>query len=140
LADQTTGIVVKDANVTATTWAPGQALTLGDNYKWWVGALQGHTIAWDSGHTFTIAPTAAGPSGTIATSMPTFIWTAVTGADHYYVWLADQTTGVVVKVPNASATTWTPTEDLTRGNTYVWWVGAINGNSIGWDSGVTFTI
>src|SRR4029077_3649556 len=100
LTDQTTGQTVVVPNLTGTSWSPSQPLTLGDNYTWWVGAVQGQTTAWDSPLSFRIAPVGSSPSGTIATNLPVFSWTSVTGAASYKVWLTDQTTGQTVVVPN----------------------------------------
>lgn len=141
--DQSTGQVTVDlSNVTGTSWTPTQPFTVGDNYTWWAGAVLGDTTLWGDGLTFTIAPTASAPSGTVATTAPTFTWNEVTGADHYYLWVADQATGRVVVNNNAlTATSFTPAPGvLTLGAGYTWWVGAVQGQTTAWNEGLTFTI
>ena len=62
---------------TGTSWTPAQPLTFGDNYIWWVGAVDPNNnakIAWSAGQSFTIAPTATGPSGAQTTASPVFSW------------------------------------------------------------------
>jgi hypothetical protein len=140
LTDDTTGQVVVVPNLSGTSWTPTQPLILGDRYTWWAGSVQGQTTTWSTGLDFRIAPTGHGPSGTIATNVPSFTWNTVTGATSYEVWLTDQTTGQVEMVPNVTGTSWTPTPPLTLGDNYTWWIGAVNGQSIGWDSALTFLI
>ncbi len=140
LTDQTTGVTVVTPIPTGTSWTPSQPLTLGDSFVWWAGAVNGQTTAWSSSLTFRIAPTASGPSGTIATGLPTFSWNSVTGASSYSVYLTDQTTGVTVVTPIPTGTTWTPSQPLTLGDSYIWWAGAVNGQSTGWSAALTFRI
>jgi hypothetical protein len=141
-SDQTTGqTVVNNSNVPGTSFAPAQALTLGDNYLWWVAAVNAQGSSWDSAVSFRIAPTASGPAGTINTNVPTFTWSSVTGADHYYLYVSDQTTGKpTVNNSNVSGTSFTPAQALTLGDTYMWWVAAVNAQGTGWDSAVSFRI
>jgi hypothetical protein len=138
LTDQTTHTTVTVPNLTDTSWTPAQPLTLGDSYIWWVGAVEGQTVAWDNSLTFVIEPTASGPSGIIATDLPTFSWSSVTGATSYEIWLTDQTTGTSVTVPNLTGTSWTPAQALNLGDNYIWWVGAVQGQTIAWDNPLTF--
>src|SRR5439155_10043650 len=77
LANQTTGQIVVIPTGTNTTWTLAQALTLGDNYTWYFGAVQGQTTTWSGELSFRIAPTASDPSGTIATNLPSFTWNPV---------------------------------------------------------------
>jgi hypothetical protein len=140
LTDQTTNTTVTYPNITGTSWTPPQALTLGDNYTWWVGSVQGQTIAWSTAVGFVIQPTAIGPSGAISTTLPTFSWTSVTGADSYEIWLTDQTTDTTTTYPNLTGTSWTPPQPLNVGDNYIWWVGAVQGKTIAWDSALRFVI
>jgi hypothetical protein len=139
LTDRTTNQTVS-FTVTGTSWTPPQPLNLKDTYVWWVGAIGANgNIAWDTGQTFAIAPTASGPSGTIATLLPTFTWNNVTGVTSYETWLTDQTTGLTVTAM-VTGTTWTPTQALHQSDSYIWWVGAVQGNTIAWDDALHFTI
>src|SRR5947209_10182138 len=64
------------------------------------------------------APTPIGPSGSIQDAEPTFIWSAVTGADHYDVWVQDQTAGQLTVLRNHAVpgTSWVPTTPLKPGD------------------------
>src|SRR5262249_33248335 len=93
LTDNTTAQTTLISALTGISWTPATPLTLGDNYTWWVGAVQGQTVAWSSALNFKIMPTGSGPSGTIATNVPVFSWNNVIGAASFKVWLTDNTTG-----------------------------------------------
>src|SRR5688500_7256209 len=68
-----------------------------------------------------LAPTGT-PNGTAATTLQTFNWPAAAGADSYYLWVADQSTGqVAVNAPNLPGTSLTLTTPLTVGHDYLWW-------------------
>ncbi len=95
-------------------------------------------MAWSDPLSFKIMPTGTGPNGTIATNLPTFSWNSMVGVVSYEVWLTDQTTGQNVIVPNLNTTTWTPTQPLALGDKYVWWIGAVNGQTIAWDNPLSF--
>lgn len=142
LTDQTTGTSLQVSNVSVTRWTPSAPLLLAHQYQWWVAAVGvDGSIAWNNGQTFDMAPRASGPNGAVATTQPAITWSAVTGADHYYVWLADQTMGTNVQVPNLAGTSWTPTAALTLGHQYMWWVGAVGTDgSTAWNDGLAFTI
>ncbi len=113
IADQTTHTVATIANLpsAATTYqlTDAQALTPGDNFTWYVGAVSanGQAIAWSAaGVNFSIAslaaPTANSPNATVATTTPTFTWTAAasgTPAATYELWLFDQNTNIVTTIP-----------------------------------------
>ena len=139
LADRTTNQTMSPT-VAGTSWTPTQPLNLGDKYVWWVGAIGPHgNIAWNVGQTFRIAPTASGPSGTVATLLPTFAWNSVTGATSYEIYLTDQTTGQTVTAM-VTGTTWTPPQALHQNDSYIWWVGAVQEKTITWDDALHFTI
>ncbi len=140
LTDQTTGQTLAPT-VTGTTWTPSQALNLGDRYTWWIGTIgTSGKIAWSSGQTFSIGIVTNGPSGTIATNLPTFAWTSLAGISSYEIWLTDQTTGKTV-TPIVTGTSWAPSSGLRFGDNYVWWVGAIGaGGKISWSGAQYFTI
>src|SRR5262249_27713203 len=63
------------------------------------------------------APILIAPSGTIATNVPVFVWTAVAGADPYEIWVDDITTGEsqILSATNLKTTSWTATTALRRG-------------------------
>jgi len=96
------------------------------------------------------APTTVSPTGTIATTTPTYIWNAVSGATSYQL-LAQNTGGVAVNVsvspatagcPSGSGTcTSTPATALTNGATYNWFVNASNsGGTSAWSAARTITV
>ena len=124
LVDESTNQIINPI-VTGASWVPSQPLNPGQNYIWSVGAIGGNSqIGWDSPLTFTIAPTAIGPSGPVTTLLPTFTWNAVAGATNYQFWLVDQTIHQTVN-PIVTGVSWTPSQPLNPGDNYIWWVGAI---------------
>jgi hypothetical protein len=147
LRDWNTGqvAVLPGGTGTSLTLTAAQALTPGHTYLWWVAAVStnGQGLTWSAGGSFTIAALAApspiGSGGTILTDMPTFQWTAVTGAASYELWISDQTTGKVLLIPNAAGTsvTLSAAQALTPGHFYRWWVAtvSINGLAIIWSVG-----
>jgi len=67
---------------------------------------------------------------TLAT-VPTFTWTPVAGADHYDLYVNDVTTGqpqVVIHESDLTGTSFmpSPSQVLTVGHTYTWYVGAVS--------------
>ena len=64
-----------------------------------------------------------GPSGTIATDLPVFTWSTVSGAASYEIWLTDQTTNTHVTYDHLTGTSWLPPQALVLGTNYIWWVG-----------------
>jgi hypothetical protein len=156
LSDETTGqspvLFVPNVSLTSFSVASAQQLTPGHSYVWWAGAVStnGRGITWSSPQSLTIAPLAApvavDPVGTITTATPTFDWSSVAGADHYYLWVNDQTTGQgqVLNVPQVTGTSFTvaAAQQLTPGHSYMWWAGAVSGNGQGitWSSGQSLTI
>jgi len=145
--DAQTGQVLRNQNVAGTTWAPASPLIRGHGYTWWVRAVNNTGIAgaWSAGLSFTVPalalPTLIGPIGS-ASLLPTFTWNAVTGADHYDIWIQNVQTGQVLRNQNVTGTTWTPATSLTSGVKYNWWVRAIDSaNSPGpWSATETFTV
>jgi hypothetical protein len=150
--DTTTGRtqVLRDTNITQTSWTPSVALTPGHNYRWWVGAVSTNGLAttWSSMRTFAIAPVGVpvlqDPSGTIATTTPTFRWAAATLAARYDVWVDDLTTGQsqALRNTNVASTSWTPTTALVAGHRYRWWVRGFSANETAgaWSSPLDFTV
>ncbi len=141
--------VLRNAQITTTSWIPPTPLTPGDSYLWWVRAFVpgGNTSSWTGGTSFTVAPLAAvapvTPTGTIFSAQPSFTWNPVAGADFYDVWVDDVSSGKSQALRNASAagTSWTPLVALTPGDKYQWWVRALsnNGNAGPWNAATQFT-
>jgi hypothetical protein len=144
--DMNTGAVLRNTSVSGTSWTPNSPLAQGDTYTWWVRALDnsGHGSPWSASLSFSIAslpaPTLIAPVGA-GTLQPTFSWNAVAGADHYDVWVQDVKTGKVLRNANALTTTWTPATPLMAGDSYKWWVRALDSNNSPgpWSSAQTFT-
>src|SRR5262249_13330319 len=88
----------------------------------------------------------SGPSGTITTDVPTFVWSAVAGAVGYDLWVNDLTTGLSPvlfrsSLPGASLTL-TAAEALSPGHSYRWWVRGVTGSgaALAWGALTDFTI
>jgi hypothetical protein len=134
--------VIDNPHVTGTTFTltAAQALTPGHNYTWYVYAISTNNRAYNAGtasQTFMLAgldpPILNSPSGDIAASpgydTPTFDWSAVAGANHYYLYVVDSNTGQpVINQPNLSGTTFTPSTPLAHGHTYTWYALAVSTN------------
>jgi hypothetical protein len=160
IQDQTTLKIVTIPNLpiasTSYTMTVAQALTPGDSFVWYVGAVStnGQAIAWSNGVNFAIAPlampTANLPDSAVTSAQPTFSWTAGSGTatppGSYELWILDQNTMNLETIPNlaANATSYTLTaaQALTPGDSFLWYVGAVstNGAAIDWSLGVNFTI
>jgi hypothetical protein len=146
IGDLTTGTIVTDPNVRAVSWAPASALVPGHNYRWWVQAWaqSGAASAWSAGQDFSLAPlavpTLTGPTGSITATNTTFTWSSVSGADHYYVWITDLTTGQVVTNFNVTTSSWATS--VAQGHHYRWWVEAWSGSAAnsGWGAGQDFDV
>jgi hypothetical protein len=156
VVDNTTHIpVINNPNVgNGTSFTPGaaQALTPGDNFTWYVIAFSTNSQAYSfvpSGQTFTLTQftpsTLTSPGGTINSVFPTFIWTGVTGANHYDIVVLDTTTPmftIAVRNQNATGTSWTTGTALLSGHHYIWYVGAVstNGSDEIFGNGLSFAI
>src|SRR6202035_5193192 len=122
--DTTTGAApVAYASTTGTSYTSTVGLTPGHSFAWYVGAagvngsasnLLGVTFAGPRNFTLAAlaAPVQTDESGTIPVSngydTPTFTWTAVTGANHYYLYVQDTTTNTAaVNNPSVSGTSYT---------------------------------
>ncbi|MFO0863741.1 MAG: IPT/TIG domain-containing protein [Gemmataceae bacterium] len=113
IADATTGTyVVYPATSTSLPLTGAQALTPGRGYTWWVASIStnGSATVWSVGRQFSAAamaaPTLNGPANnaTLNTDLPTWTWSAASGAASYKLWLQDQATGGVTVLPIASGT------------------------------------
>ncbi len=142
--DQTAGkVVINSGGISSSaSTTQAQSLTIGHTYTWWIGAVQGQHVAWSAGLTFTVLVTAIGPSGPLATALPTFSWNTVTGAGSYELYIYDQTAGKVAQDLPVSNTPYTLTQAqaLTIGHSYTWWIGAVVGQSTTWSSGLNISI
>lgn len=151
--NQTTGQsgIIRNTNVTATSFTATADLTVGHSYIWTVRALDdsGNAGEWAGHRTFSVTaalgvPTPTAPVSSTSLLKPVFQWSSVTGADHYDLWVNNQTTGQsgVIRNQNVSTNTFTPTTDLVVGHTYIWTVRALDsGNNPGdWAAHRTFEV
>jgi predicted phage tail protein len=144
--------VLRLSNVSGTslTLTAAQALTPGQSYRWWIGAVNASGTVWTGPQFFNItaltAPVPTAPTGTSTTDTPTFSWGAVTGANHYDLWVDDLTSGQsqFVRLRNVSGTsvTLTAAEALTPGHNFRFYVGAVstNGMATSWSGAQFFNI
>jgi hypothetical protein len=149
--DATTGQspVLRYAAIPNTSLSSSGTLVPGHQYRWWVRAYVagGDTSPWTSATLFNVVPlatpTPVGPLGTIASVMPTFSWSTVSGADFYDFWVDDMTSGQEQVLRNAhiAGGTFTPTTPLTAGHFYEWWVRAVSvdGDSSVWSAPQLFS-
>jgi hypothetical protein len=146
--DLNTGQALGNSHVTGTSWTPGSALAQGHSYRWWVEALSssGGASAWSGSMDSSIAPLATptliGPAGSTTNATPTFSWSAVAGADHYYIWISDLTTGQTLGSSHVTGTSWTPGSGMVQGHSYRWWVEALNssGGASAWSGSMDIRI
>jgi hypothetical protein len=139
--------VLRNQDVTGTSWTPFTALTTGDSYAWWVrtAANSGGFSRWSSEQVFSVIPPTT-PTGLGASTgtRPTLSWNPVSQADHYDLWVDDLTTHLsqVVRDTNVTGTMWEPSTSLDMGHTYRWWVRAVNngGGTSGWSAPQTFAV
>ena len=151
LVDTTTNVaVINNPNVNTNSFTPSTPLTPGHSFIWYVAAVSNNgknTLAFSS-QTFTLATAAlatpsliSGPSGTVSTTSPSFAWTNVSGANHYFLRLVDTTTNVIViNNSNVSTNSFTLSTPLTPGNSYTWSVSAQSSNGQGAFSSQTFNL
>src|SRR5690242_3084411 len=74
------------------------------------------------------APSPIAAAGSITNAEPLFSWNTVAGADHYDVWVDDQTSGQTAVLRNqaVSGITWLASAPLRTGDRYSWQVRAID--------------
>ncbi len=138
-----TSQVLRDTNVTGTSFTPPVPLDLGA-YRVWVRALDasGNAAGWSTGIPWNVtpAPVPTGPASTTVDATPTFDWTDVAGATTYDLWVNNTTTGVSQVIRQSSLTTseFTPSASLPIGR-YLWWVRASANGVVGaWSASQTF--
>ena len=129
----------------------GHALTVDDDYSFWVRAVydDGTLGGWSAPLEFTPtvngnAPVVTGPSGNTADDVPYFSWTSVEDAEYYQVYLTNTTTGqssYQYKRVEDTSFELDGTEGLSVDDAYSFWVRAINedGQVGSWSVAVTFT-
>jgi hypothetical protein len=141
-------------SATGTSYTVSGGLTPGHSYTLYVGAASanGAFVAWSAGQMFSLGtygnPTPTGPTGTIAVGSgydtPTLTWNAVTGANHYLLYLADNAapgSPILSYVP-VTGTSYTVSGGLTPGHSYTWHVAAasVNGAYAVWSPGQSFSL
>ncbi|MEO2016523.1 MAG: S8 family serine peptidase [Fuerstiella sp.] len=137
--------VIEQTGLAATFW---QTPDLGaEEWQWWVRSVDAAGIAgtWSDAATIDTSGRAIGLSPlTTASSTPTFLWTAVFGADRYILQVDNLTTGTAQVIRDGALSTahYTPNTALAAGS-YRFWVKALsNTNPIAgfWSIGIDFTI
>lgn len=143
--------VIRQKTLTEPTFTPTVPLIAGHNYIWTVRAIHenGVTSEFAAHRTFTVTanlttPIPLAPAGTVAGTTQTFSWTSVDGAAFYDLWVNNLTTGELQVIRNQAitGTSYTDTDSLRSGNSYVWAVRAIDSNSLGgsFSDPVTFSV
>jgi predicted phage tail protein len=139
--------VLRDVNVSDTTFTPATPLTRNDVYRFWVRAIDTNfgPGAWSAPLDFivaSLAPTLQGPTTQVIGALPTFTWSKVAGADHYDLWVDDLTTGQsqALRQKNVAGESVTPST-LTGGQNYRWWIRAIDESGVPgpWSASADFT-
>jgi hypothetical protein len=147
--DLTTGQdqVLRNQDVTGSSFTFSQTLIPGHSYEWWVraGDSNGDASFWGPAMDFSVAPLDApvpnAPAGAISNVAPTFSWSAVDRADHYDLWVSDLTTGQVLRNQDVNATSFTFSQSLNPGDSYCFWVRALDASNHGgpWSSALDFS-
>lgn len=151
--DLTTGQsgVIRNTQLTRTTFTPAAKLPTGHRYLWCVRAIdaEGRPGEWSPHRAFFITTPVGTPipgelSGTQVGTSQTFAWTAAPGAVRYDLWVNDLTTGQigVIRRADVTSTHWTDESSLALGHSYVWAVRGINADGIGgeWSEHRWFTV
>lgn len=145
-------VVIQQSQLKRTNYRPENAL-IPSTYSW---RYRPFTAAgagpWSDPQEFTIEATTGKPSitdpvplddQTGAAALPTFAWTAVTGATRYQLWVDDLTNSVeqVINHLNLNQTSFTPSRALTAGD-YRAWVRPFdsNGPLAAWSDPYDFTV
>jgi hypothetical protein len=128
------------------------ALAVGNTHTWWVETYDGLGYGpWSTGLSFmpTIPTTTtlSSPTGSVATTTPTFRWSKIGAATRYYLWVqnAGGTTVIQTFYPSdavcgGSVCSVTPSIVLASGNMHTWWVQTSNPLGSGpWSASLSFT-
>jgi hypothetical protein len=89
------------------------------------------------------APTLGPPSGMVATSPSSFTWSPVPGADHFHLYVVDDTTRLVaIRIPDVAVISFSPSVPLIAGHKYTWRVTAVSTNKVvaNWSTRENLTI
>lgn len=127
------------------SYTPTTALTAG-NYRWWVQTIAstGLTTSYSAGRDFTVpVPSVLSPRGSIATNLPLFRWSGVTGYVSYELWVDNITSGAkeVLRVTGITSTSYQTTLPLENGDFKVWVRGYDSqGNVSQWSGPADFTV
>lgn len=137
--------VPQQANSAEISYTPTVALTAG-NYRWWVQTVAPSdlTTSYSAGTDFTVpVPSIISPRGSIATNLPLFKWSGVTGYVSYELWVDNITTGAkeVLRVNGITTTSYQTTLPLENGDFKVWVRGYDkDGNISQWSGPADFTV
>ncbi len=123
---------------------PGLSLVDGNSYRWWIQAKNnkgnGPFSYYNSFRYANVSPggvTPISPRGLISTSLPTFIWTAISSANQYHLQVINSTNYVVIDAyflaedvtSGARAIAQSPA--ILLGGIYYWRVQASNDAGVG---------
>ncbi len=125
--------VVRTAELTSNAWVSDFDLPMGQ-YRAWVRGIDAGGIAaqWSSPMNFDVVPAPAliAPLYATFSRQPTFVWTAVTGATKYQVFVRNMNNGATTSdVKSITTTSWTPPTNLADGP-YRWWVQATSASNL----------
>ncbi len=162
--DTTTGQsqILRNMNVTATSFTPATALPQNHNFVWYVRAWfnNNYCTVWSSANAFNVTqappPIVVGPQGATTNSTPTFTdnFTINTTYD-YDLWVDDTTPGrpavsqyerapFIPPNPGSPHLAFSfPTAHFLPGHTYTWYVRYVSpadGTASAWTVGVVFNI
>ncbi|HJR79083.1 MAG TPA: hypothetical protein VJ821_03355 [Anaerolineales bacterium] len=132
---------------------PGTALG-GGAHTWWIQTWNPSGYGpWSAGMNFSIAAvvrpgpaTLVSPSGSIASSSPTYIWNRVDSATWYYLWVDGPSGNVIKQWYQSSAVCGSSTCSVTPGinlnsSSYRWWIQTWNPAGSGpWSGRMDFSI
>jgi IPT/TIG domain len=141
-------IVVSDITGTNYSATAAQALTPGHRFTMNVRAVSTNNRTSDlATQTFSLpalgAPALVSPIGLIGSSPSNFTWSIVPGADHYHLYVFDDTTNTaVINNLDLAGNSFSPTSALKSGHKYIWRVAAVstNNRAVVWSISQDFTI
>ena len=115
-------------DVVGTSFEPTVRMPQGD-YRAWIQPILGAEVGPISQpHDFTIStratPVPLTPIGLEPDATPTFIWSELSGAIEYTIFIKSDDTGTVITESGLTTNTFTPTEELD--GSYTWWVWGTN--------------
>ena len=115
-------------DVVGTSFEPTVRMPEGD-YRAWIQPILGtETGPLSQPHEFTIStratPTPLTPIGLEPDATPTFIWSELSGAVEYTIFIRSDDTGTVITESGLTTNSFTPDEELD--GSYTWWVWGTN--------------